>query len=74
MGHLNMEPEMLDDETKEIVRTLNQPHRVLNIMSLFRTCERAATVIQNQAAEIERLTSKPAAKVKKASSAGSSDT
>ena len=56
---------MLDDETKEIVRILNQPHRVANMMALFRACEKAATIIQDQAAELAQTKSKPAVKAKK---------
>lgn len=57
---------MLDDETKEIVRILNQPHRCSNMMALFRSCEKAATIIQDQAAELAKLKAKPAPKSKKA--------
>jgi len=57
---------MLDDETKEIVRILNQPHRVANMMALFRACEKAATIIQDQAAELAQTKSKPDVKAKKA--------
>ena len=39
---------MLDDQTKELVRNLNNPHRVTNIMALFKFCEQAATIIQEQ--------------------------
>lgn len=45
---------MLDDETKELVRNLNSPHRVTNVMALFKFCEKAATIIQDQAAELHR--------------------
>ena len=45
---------MLDDQTKELVRNLNNPHRVVNIMALFKFCEQAATIIQDQAAELHR--------------------
>jgi len=31
-----MEDHMLDDQTKELVRNLNNPHRVTNIMALFK--------------------------------------
>ena len=41
---------MLDDQTKELVRNLNNPHRVTNIMALFKFCEQAATIIQEQSA------------------------
>lgn len=54
----------MNDETKELVRMLNQPHRVPNMLALMRACEKAATLIQAQAAEIEALQAakKPAAK------------
>tara|TARA_R110002153_G_scaffold239455_1_gene393870 strand:- start:297 stop:497 length:201 start_codon:yes stop_codon:yes gene_type:complete len=45
---------MLDDNTKELVRNLNNPHRVVNIMALFKFCERAATIIQDQAAALHQ--------------------
>lgn len=57
---------MLDEDTKELVRTLNQPHRVSNMLALFRFCEKAATIIQSQAAELDKLKAKPAPKSKKA--------
>jgi len=56
---------MLDDETKEIVRILNQPHRCPNMMALFRACEKAATILQDQGAELAKLKAKPASKSKK---------
>lgn len=58
---------MLDEDTKELVRVLNQPHRVSNMLALFRFCEKAATIIQDQAAELDKLKAKPAPKSKKAS-------
>lgn len=42
----------MDDKTKELVRTLNQPHRVQNIFALFKACEQAATLIQDLTAEL----------------------
>ena len=45
---------MLDDDTKELVRNLNSPHRVVNTMALFKFCERAATIIQDQAAALHQ--------------------
>ena len=56
---------MMDDNTKEIVRILNQPHRCTNMMALFRNCEQASTIIQDQAAELAKLKAKPAPKAKK---------
>ena len=49
----------MDDSTKEIIRILNQPHRVPNMLALFKTCEKAATLIQDQAAELEKLKAQP---------------
>ena len=46
---------MLDDQTKELVRNLNNPHRVTNIMALFKFCEKAATIIQEQSAQLHQL-------------------
>ena len=63
---------MLDDNTKELVRNLNNPHRVVNIMALFKFCERAATIIQDQAAALHQaaadtLKAQPAKTAPKAS-------
>ena len=46
---------MLDEQTKELVRNLNNPHRVTNIMALFKFCEQAATIIQEQSAQLHQL-------------------
>jgi hypothetical protein len=50
-----MEDHMLDDQTKELVRNLNNPHRVTNIMALFKFCEQAAAIIQEQSAQLHQL-------------------
>ena len=61
---------MLTEEQRELVRILNQPHRVHNMLALFRSCEKAATLIQEQAAEIDELKkAKPAPKKRAAKSA-----
>ena len=61
---------MLTEEQRELVRILNQPHRVHNMLALFRSCEKAATLIQEQAAEIDELKkTKPAPKKRAAKSA-----
>jgi hypothetical protein len=61
---------MLTDDQRELVRILNQPHRVHNMLALFRSCEKAATLIQEQAAEIDELKkAKPAPKKRAAKSA-----
>jgi len=63
---------MLDDDTKDLVRNLSSPHRVLNPVALFKFCERAATIIQDQAAELHQaaadtLKAQPAKTAPKAS-------
>ena len=62
----------MNDDVKELVRMLNQPHRVPNMLALMRACEKAATLIQAQAAEIEALKAakKPAARKSKAADEG----
>ena len=62
----------MNDDVKELIRMLNQPHRVPNMLALMRACEKAATLIQAQAAEIEALkgTKKPAARKSKAADEG----
>jgi len=61
---------MLTDDQRELVRILNQPHRVHNVLALFRSCEKAATLLQEQAAEIDELKkAKPAPKKRAAKSA-----
>jgi hypothetical protein len=47
------------------VRILNQPHRVPNMLALFKTCEKAATLIQEQAAELAKLKAQPKAAPRK---------
>ena len=60
---------MLTDDQRELVRILNQPHRVHNMLALFRSCEKAATLIQDQSAEIDKLSeAKPAPKKRAAKS------
>jgi hypothetical protein len=60
---------MLTEEQRELVRILNQPHRVHNMLALFRSCEKAATLIQDQSAEIDKLSeAKPAPKKRAAKS------
>jgi len=61
---------MLTEEQRELVRILNQPHRVHNVLALFRSCEKAATLLQEQAAEIDEMKkAKPAPKKRAAKSA-----
>jgi hypothetical protein len=55
----------MEIDTKELVKTLTQPHRVANIMALFKFCEQAATVIQEQQMQIEKLKSQPPAPAEK---------
>ena len=61
----------MDDKTRELVRNLNQPHRVNNVMALFRFCEEAAAVIEDQNAQINALKNAPAPKAKTKRSAAS---
>jgi hypothetical protein len=42
----------MNDEIKDIIRQLRQPHRVPNPVALFKICEKAADII-------ESLSSKP---------------
>ena len=62
----------MNDDVKELIRMLNQPHRVPNMLARMRACEKAATIIQSQAAEIEALKAakKPAARKSKAADEG----
>jgi hypothetical protein len=56
---------MNDTEFKELVRVLNQPHRVANVFALFKHCEKAAALLQEQRDQIkanEASASKPAKK------------
>ena len=46
---------MLTEEQRELVRILNQPHRVHNMLALFRSCEKAATLIPEQSHECATL-------------------
>jgi|14_taG_2_1085336.scaffolds.fasta_scaffold03495_6 hypothetical protein len=57
---------MTETEFKELIRILNQPHRVQNIFALFKHCEKAATLIQNQKSKIEMLETLELEKPKKA--------
>ncbi len=46
---------MTEPEFKELIRILTQPHRVQNVFALFKHCEEAATLLQQQKAELEKL-------------------
>lgn len=46
---------MTDEEFKELIRILTQPHRVQNVFALFRHCEEAAELLQTQRSELEEL-------------------
>lgn len=46
---------MTEPEFKELIRILTQPHRVQNVFALFKHCEEAATLLQQQKAEINKL-------------------
>ena len=62
---------MTDMEFKELIRILTQPHRVQNVFALFKHCEEAATLLQQQKAEIENLKIAAPEKPKKAKATGS---
>lgn len=55
----------MTDEQKEIVRQLGQPHRVPNVFALFKTCEKAAELIQQLIEKNEAAKAKPARRSKK---------
>ena len=46
---------MTDEEFKELIRILTQPHRVQNVFALFKHCEEAAELLQVQRSELEEL-------------------
>jgi len=56
---------MNDTEFKELVRALNQPHRFANVFALFKQCEKAATVLQEQREQIKTLEAAAAKPAKK---------
>lgn len=62
---------MTDMEFKELIRILTQPHRVQNVFALFKHCEEAATLLQQQKAEIENLKVAAPEKPKKAKATSS---
>lgn len=37
----------MNDEIKDIIRQLRQPHRVPNPVALFKICEKAADIIES---------------------------
>lgn len=59
---------MTEPEFKELIRILTQPHRVQNVFALFKHCEEAATLLQQQKAEINKLKTATPEKPKKAAS------
>lgn len=61
---------MTDEEFKELIRILTQPHRVQNVFALFKHCEEAAELLQAQRSELEELRLK-APKPKKEKATGS---
>ena len=46
---------MTDEEFKDLIRILTQPHRVQNVFALFKHCEEAAELLQAQRSELEKL-------------------
>ena len=63
---------MLTDEQRELVRILGQPHRVNNIMALYRSCEQASKLIQEQSDALDEL-AKPKPAHKKTRTAPAAD-
>ncbi len=59
---------MTEPEFKELIRILTQPHRVQNVFALFKHCEEAATLLQQQRAKISQLEAAVPEKPKKAAS------
>ena len=59
---------MKEPEFKELIRILTQPHRVQNVFALFKHCEEAATLLQQQKAKISQLEAALLEKPKKATS------
>lgn len=57
---------MKEPEFKELIRILTQPHRVQNVFALFKHCEEAATLLQQQKAKISQLEAALLEKPKKA--------
>lgn|GEM_PF-2408888 len=45
----------MNDEIKNIVRQLRQPHRVPNPLALFKICEKAADIIESLSVEDKSL-------------------
>ena len=46
---------MTDEEFKDLIRILTQPHRVQNVFALFKHCEEAAELLQAQKHELQEL-------------------
>lgn len=63
---------MTEPEFKELIRILTQPHRVQNVFALFKHCEEAATLLQQQKAEINKLKTAMPEKTEKPKKATSS--
>lgn len=61
---------MTEEQFKELIRILTQPHRVQNVFALFKHCEEAAELLQAQRHELEELRLK-APKPKKEKATGS---
>jgi len=63
---------MNDQEFKELIGIMNQPHRVQNVFALFKHCEKAATLLQQQRGKIKDLEAAAAKPAKKAAAKKSS--
>ena len=61
----------MDENPRGLVSNLNQPRRVNDVMALFRFCEEAAAVIEDQNAQINALKNAPAPRAKAKKSAAS---
>jgi len=63
---------MNDQEFKELIGIMNQPHRVQNVFALFKHCEKAATLLQQQRGKIKDLEAAAEKPAKKAAAKKSS--
>jgi hypothetical protein len=45
---------MLTDDQTELVRLLNNPHRINNDLAMFKTCEKAAKLITELSQELDK--------------------
>lgn len=45
---------MLTDEQTELVRLLKNPHRISNNLAMFKTCEKAAALIEEMDRDLDK--------------------